>query len=58
MDMVEDAHLLLDEGQFFQSKLESFRQRLRELGAHKVQRDGDWYWDIKPDLKTGEVIIL
>lgn len=58
LDMVEEARILVDREGFFRRKLESMRQRLKELGAKRVQRNGDWYWDLKPDLKPGEVITL
>lgn len=58
LDMIEDARILVDQGGFFRGKLESLRQRLQELGAVKVQRNGDWYWDLKPDLRLGDVVIL
>lgn len=58
LDMVEEARILVDREGFFQNKLEELRQRLKELGAKKIQRNGDWYWDLKPDLKPGEVITL
>ncbi len=41
------------------NKLEAVRQRMRELGTKKVMMDdGCWYWDIKPDWKSGEVFEL
>lgn len=58
LDMIEDARILVDQGGFFRGKLESLRRRLQELGAVKVQRNGDWYWDLKPDLRLGDVVIL
>ena len=58
LDMVEEARLLVDRDGFFRKKMERLRQRLQELGAQKVRRDGDWYWDLKPDLKLGESVIL
>lgn len=58
LGMVEEARILVDRGRFFQGKIESLRRRLQELGAQKVRRNGDWYWDLKPDLKPGEVITL
>ncbi len=58
LDMVDEARILVDREGFFQGKLESLRQRLDELGARKVRRNGDWYWDLKPDLKPGETIVL
>ena len=58
LDMLEEAKILVDKDNFFRAKLASLRQRLNELGAKKIQRNGDWYWDLKPDLKQGEVLIL
>lgn len=58
LEMVEEALILVDREGFFHGKLESIRQRLRELGARKVRRNGDWYWDLKPDMKPGEKIVL
>jgi len=58
LDMIDQARILVDQEGFFRDKLESLRQRLEELGAKKVQRDKDWYWDLKPDLKLGDLVIL
>jgi len=48
----------VDRNSFFQGKLQSLQQRLKELGAKKIRRNGDWYWDLKPDLKLGDEVIL
>ena len=58
LDMVEDARILKDRGDFFRNRLRALSGRLQELGARKVQRDGNWYWDLKPDLVPGEVVAL
>lgn len=58
LDMIEEAHILVDKGGIFQSRLNLLQERLRELGARKVKRDGAWYWDIKPDLKPTETVAL
>lgn len=58
LDMVEEALILMDREGFFHSKLESIQKRLKELGSRKVRRNGDWYWDLKPDLKPEEKLIL
>ena len=58
LDMIDEAQIMLDREGFFRDKLESLRRRLQDLGAQKVQRNGGWYWDLKPDLKPGEVITL
>lgn len=58
LDMVEEAIVVLDDGTM-QTKLESLRRRLRELGSRKVTlSDGTYYWLIKPDLRFGEVVEL
>ena len=58
LDMIDEARILVDQKDFFYKKLESLRQRLRELGAQKVVRNNTWYWDLKPDLKPGEIVFL
>ena len=56
LDLVEDARVLLDRGGFFAGVLEEIRLRLRELGARRKFVGEGWYWDLKPDLKPGEVV--
>lgn len=58
LDMIDEARILLDRESFFQNKLKDLRRRLQELGAQKVKRNEEWYWDLKPDLKPGEVVTL
>ena len=54
-DMVEDGIILYDDGTM-RNKLEEVRERMRVLGSRRiVLEDGSWYWDLKPDLKPGEV---
>jgi predicted nucleotidyltransferase len=59
LDMVDDARILHDRGRFFAQRLEELKERLRQLGSKRVWlEDGTWYWDLKPDLKPGEVFSL
>ena len=58
LDMLEDARILMDCDRFFQNRLKALQVRLQELGARRVQKNGDWYWDLKPDLAPGETVIL
>lgn len=58
LDMIDQARILVDQEGFFRDKLESLRRRLEELGAKKIQRNEDWYWDLKPNLKLGDTVIL
>jgi len=58
LDMVEDARILHDPDGFLAGYLERLRRRLAELGARRVPWQGGWYWELKPDLKPGEVFTL
>ena len=55
LDMVEDARVLHDPEGFLAGYLERLRARLRELGARRIRIGNAWYWELKPDLKPGEV---
>ncbi|MCK4248106.1 MAG: nucleotidyltransferase domain-containing protein [Methanomicrobia archaeon] len=59
LDMIEDAKILFDQNNFFAKRLKEIKDRLKKLGSIKVYLgDGTWYWDLKPDLKLGEVFSL
>jgi len=59
LDMVEDAKILYDRDNFFVQRLKVIKERLKELHSKRVWlEDGTWYWDLKPDLKPGEVFTL
>ena len=55
LDMVEDVRILYDPEGFLAGYLDRLRARLRELGARRIWRGNAWYWELKPDLKPGEV---
>lgn len=54
LDMVDDARILLDRGDFFHRELNGLRERLALLGARRIWKGNAWYWDLKPDYKAGE----
>lgn len=58
LDMLEDAVILHDEGDFLHGVFERLRERLKELGAQKRRLGKISYYDLKPDFKPGEVIEL
>ncbi|MBI1924665.1 nucleotidyltransferase domain-containing protein [Candidatus Poribacteria bacterium] len=58
LDMIEDARIFVDRDGFFQSRLKVLQKRLQALGARKIDRDEGWYWDLKPDLRPGQEVIL
>lgn len=58
VDLVEDARLLYDRGDFLKGFLARLRRRLEQLGARRIRRGNAWYWDLKPDFKPGEIFEL
>ena len=58
LDMLEDARILVDRGNFFQGRLRKLKRRLTELGTRRIRRNGAWYWDLKPDLAPDEAFTL
>lgn len=58
LDLVTDARFLYDEDGFFETYLAKLRNRLKELGARRIQRGSSWHWVLKPDLRPGEVFDL
>ncbi len=58
LDLVEDARVLVDLDGFFSEYLARLRTRLQALGARRVFIGSAWYWDLKPDMRPGEVIGL
>ena len=58
LDRVEDAKILLDADGFLARRLERLRARLRELGSRRIVIGNGWYWELKPDLRPGEIFSL
>jgi len=58
LDMVDDARIVYDPEQFLAAYLDGLRSRLRELGSRRIWLGNAWYWELKPDLKPGEVFSL
>jgi hypothetical protein len=58
LDMVEDARILHDPEGFLRAYLDRLGSRLRALGARRVWLGNAWYWELKPDLRPGEVFSL
>jgi len=57
-DMIDEARIFFDRGDFFKSVLQKVKKRLEELGAKRVQVGKMWYWDLKPDYRPGEIFEL
>jgi predicted nucleotidyltransferase len=58
LDMVEDARILHDPSAFLEQSFDRLRARLGQLGARRIWRGNAWYWELKPDLRPGEVFRL
>jgi len=58
LEMMEEAVILFDREGFLRGVFEALRRRLRELGARRKEMGRLKYWDLKPDLKPGEVVEL
>lgn len=58
LDMVEDAVILYDKGNFFKQILDNLKSKLKELGAERVWIGRKWYWRLKKNFRFGEVIEL
>ena len=59
LDMTHHGILLFDPRGVLGRKLARLRARLEELGSRRIELDdGSWYWDLKPDLRPGEVVTL
>lgn len=58
LDMTDEAVILYDRDEFFAQVLAQMQERLRAMGAQRKQLGRLRYWDLKPDFKPGEVIVL
>lgn len=57
LDMTEEAIIIFDKDNFMRNKLEKLKEKLKTIGAKRIMLpDGSWYWDLKPEIKKGEVI--
>ena len=55
LDMTIGAKIVYDKGNFFRNELSKLKRKLKKLGAKRIKVGRKWYWDLKPDLKPGEV---
>ncbi|MCD6509276.1 MAG: nucleotidyltransferase domain-containing protein [Thermoprotei archaeon] len=57
LDMVHSSIIVYDRGGFLRGVLERLAERLRELGAERIELPGGrWFWRLKPEVERGEVI--
>lgn len=59
LGMLSGHEVLWDVEGFFGGVLDRLRARLAELGARRyVDEEGYEFWDLKPDWKPGDVVVL
>ena len=58
LDMLDDGRLLYDRDGFFAGELAALKARLDKLGSKRIWKGDSWYWDLKPDFKPGDEIVL
>lgn len=59
LDMVTDGIILYDVDDFIENKMKSLRKKLKKMGSKKIFLDDKrYFWDLKPDYKLGEVVVI
>lgn len=57
LDMVDQAVLVHDHGDFMRQRLARLGARLRELGSHRAWlADGSYLWILKPGFRLGDTV--
>ncbi len=57
LDICHHGIILFDPRGLLLARLAALRSRLEELGAQRIEHpDGFWYWDLKPDMRPGEIV--
>lgn len=55
LDLTQDAVYLYDNGKFFRNIISDFSKKLQRLGSKRKKVGSLRYWELKPDIKPGEV---
>lgn len=58
LDPSVNAKVLSDPGNVLGDALRGVRARLELAGAKRVTTPTGWYWDLKPDFREGEVVVV
>jgi predicted nucleotidyltransferase len=59
LDVVDHGIILQDSNNRLRNELMRMEEKMTKFGSKKITLpDGSWYWNLKPDLKVGEVFEL
>ena len=59
LDMVTDGIMLFDVDDFIENKMKNLRKKLKKMGSKKIYIDDNrYFWDLKPDYKPGDVVVI
>jgi predicted nucleotidyltransferase len=59
LDIVTDGIIMYDMDDFIENKMKNLRKKLKKMGSKKIYLDDKrYYWDLKPDYKFGEVVVI
>jgi predicted nucleotidyltransferase len=59
LDIVTDGIIIYDTDDFIDNKMKNLRKKLEKMGSKKIYIDDKrYYWDLKPDYKFGEVVVI
>jgi hypothetical protein len=59
LDVVDHGIILIDSDNQLRNELTRMAEKMAKLGSKKIKLpDGSWYWNLKPDLRVGEVFEL
>lgn len=59
LDILHEGRILFDYKNHFSNLSARFKSRLARIGLRKVEVEGGgWYWDLKPDLRFGERLVI
>ena len=58
LDMTDTVKILFDREGFLKDYLNVLREKLKGMGARRINFCGGYYWILKPDLNPGEEITL
>jgi hypothetical protein len=58
LDLAENVRILYDGEDVLGGVLRGMRARLELAGARRVRTERGWYWDLKPDFRPGQEVVV